>query len=152
MLHSKLTKKGFVNFELEITALNQLIYLNGADFIDPRSKANTLESTITKIIDLYRVALSVDSEQVHSAVAQGFMHILESWIKPKYGIDIIKIEEMLITPLELIINSGEDKIAQVGAAYCYYFLVKAAFENKYTELYDYLYAKFLKIFQVNFCI
>lgn len=78
MLHNKLTKKGFVNFELEITALNQLIYLNGPNFIDPRSKANTLESTITKIIDLYRVALSIDSEQVHNAVAQGFMHILQS--------------------------------------------------------------------------
>lgn len=135
---------------MEITALNHLIFLNGQDFIDPRSKVNTLESTVKKVTDLYKIALSVESAPVHRAVAQGYIHILESWIKPKYGLEIIKIEEMLITPLLSTLELGEDKIWQIGAVHWYYFLVKAAHENGYQELLKILYIKYLEIFKVTF--
>ena len=136
---------------MEIIALNHLIQLNGENFIDPRSKSSTLESTLKKVIDLYKVALSLESSPVHHAVSQGCMHILESWIKPKYGSDLGKIEQILIRPLIKIIESGEDKVAQVGAAHWIYFLIKASFESGNKELYDKLYANYLEIFKVNFC-
>jgi len=135
---------------MEISALNHLIYLNEQNFIDPRSKASTLESTIIKVLDLYKVALSCDSPQVHKAVAQGYIHILESCIKPKYGIDIPKIDELLVISLEKCITSGEDKLAQYGASHCFYFLVKAAHEKGYKELFHHLYSKYLDIFKVSY--
>lgn len=97
-----MTKKHYSNLEMEISALNHLVYVNGVDFIDPRNTTNTLESTIKSIVEVYRVALSSDSFDVHKAVAQGFIHIIESCIKPKYDINLTKIEELLINPLEHI--------------------------------------------------
>lgn len=97
-----MTKKHYSNLEMEISALNHLVYVNGVDFIDPRNTTNTLESTIKSIVEVYRVALSSDSFDVHKAVAQGLIHIIESCIKPKYDINLTKIEELLINPLEHI--------------------------------------------------
>lgn len=144
-----MTKKGWISFEMEIIALNHLISLNGQDFVDPRGKGNTLESTIRKVTELYKIALSLESAEVHKAVAQGYIHILESCIKPKYGLDLAKIEEMLVTPLLASIQKGGDKVAQIGAAHVYYFLVKAAYESEYTELFKFLYSQYLEIFRVS---
>ena len=149
LLNKRMTKKSFANLEMEISALNHIIHVNGVDYVDPRSAVKTLDSTIKKTIDMYRVSLSSDSNAVHRAVSQGIIHILESWIKPKYGLDLNKIEELFITPMENLMSSGDDKIAQIGASHVYYFLTRAAFERKYTKLVNYLYEKFLHIFTVS---
>ncbi|CAI2387830.1 unnamed protein product [Moneuplotes crassus] len=147
LLKRRISKKGLINFEMEIIALNHLIRLNGQNFIDPRSKVNTLESTIKKVTDLYKIAMSIESSEVHRAVAQGYIHILESCIKPKYGLDLEKINEMLIIPLQSSIEKGEDKVAQVAAAHVYYFMVKAAYESEYNEVFKFLYSKYLDTFK-----
>jgi hypothetical protein len=139
-----------VNFESEIICLNHLIYINGPEFTDPRSKGATLESTLLKVTDLYSLALTLDSELVHRAVAQGLMHILESCIKPKYGLDLEKTTELLLQPLLKIMNKGEDNIAQKGAIHCFYFLVRACFENNYSELLNSMYTYLLTLFKGHY--
>ena len=62
---------------MEIDALNQLIHIYGRDFIDPRG-IQTLDSTIHKVTDTYRLSLSIDSAATHRSVAQGYIHLLES--------------------------------------------------------------------------
>lgn len=151
LLNKGLTRKGFANLEMEIKALNHLVYVNGIDFVDPRKPTNTLESTIINTVNVYIVALSWPDQGTHQAVAQGFAHLIESWIKPKFGIELAKIQDLLITPLEKAISSGDNKIAQLGAWHCFYFLIRACFENKYTKLNKYLYGKFLTLFMVKSC-
>lgn len=125
------------------------MFVTGVDYIDPRKKGSTLESTLRDTVEMYILALHTDSVAVHKAVAQGFMHILEYCIVPKFGISLEKIEELVIAQLNTAISSGDDKVAQLGAIYCMYFLVKGSVEKKYTKLAKYLYERVLKIFIVS---
>ena len=148
MLSKKLAKRKLLNHEMEISALNHLIHIWGRNFIDPRG-SQTLESTIRKVTDTYLLSLSIDSAPTHRAVAQGYIHLLESWIKQEYGLKISKIHELLVSSLEKAIWGGDDKVAQFGAAHWFYFLVRAANEKGYIELWKYLYHRYMNLFKVS---
>ena len=98
------------------------------------------------IVDHINTCLCTDLYSVHESVAQWYMHLLEYCIHPKYGIDIPKINELVLDPLRGILIGGEDVIAQHGAAHWIYFLVRGSYESGYTELFKYMYKYFLDIF------
>lgn len=134
---------------MEIVALSHLVQIYGTEFIDPRRDSETLESTIKRTVAWYVKALTSDDGNVYKAVAQGFMHVLESCIKPEFGMDISKINELLIRPLVTIFDGGDDKVAQIAASHIYYFLVRGSIDKEYTDLTKFLYSKFLGIFAVS---
>ena len=93
---------------MEISVLNHLIHIWGSNFIDPRG-SQTLKSIIHKVTDTYLLSLNIDSAPTHRAIAQGYIHLLESWIKQEYGLKISKIHELLVKFLASVFHNKHEK-------------------------------------------
>ena len=138
------------NIEYEIILLSRLMSIYKNEFIDERIGDQNLESTIANMINYFNTALCNNSSDVVEAVAQGYMHLLDYWIKSEYGIEIQTIHYFLLNPLKAVLLKGEDIFSQTGAIHWLYFLLRGSVEQGYNELFKFLYSFIIDLLsQVN---